>query len=374
MSMKMVVSVLAVAGLLCCGRIALAYARADEKALPAKSTQAPAQLKAAGRDASVTVYPAGLIGRPVRQVGDVVAMMLERAGMENLEIDAPEFQPPDKADLDAAARAFGEFVRANPPKTDYALFADFLGSHEKGFEGVRIFMADRQGNVVWQDRQTKSDADFRRIKPREPMQCCLLVAERLRPVLGLDDPTRASATEGKLARRWAEQTGVPQKSEQAAMQARQQVFKQAAEKATLWVYPARAGDQLSKESAVHLTKLLNDAGLCKAIAALNGPELSVKGDMNEQKVLWEMARGVRSFVQSHRPDADYVLYADYLMGKDASGKVAVGAVHFAVCDREGQLVIVDFQNSHHDDFTAIRPKSREDCDQLVLRRMMAYCR
>jgi hypothetical protein len=96
--------------------------------------------------------------------------------------------------------------------------------------------------------------------------------------------------------------------------------------------------------------------------------------MNEQKVLWDMARGVREFVQAHRPDADYVLYAHYLMGKDASGKTAVGGVHFVICDREGRWVVVDFQNDHHGDFNAVNPKSREDCDQLVARRLKTYCR
>lgn len=352
----------------------LAEAQSEKSSAPVSTGQSLTQFKTAGRDASLTVYPAGLVGRPMRQVGDVVALMLERAGMKNLEIDAPEFRVPDNADLAATAKAFGEFVKANPPKTDYALFADFLGSHEKGFEEVRMVIANRQGETVWQDRQTPSDADFKKINPKEPMQCCVLVVERIRPILGLDDPTRDAAPEGKLAKRWAEKTGVPEKAEQDALQERQQAFKKAAATATLLVYPARAGDEVSKDSAKHLATLFNEAKLTKASATDIGPQLEIKGNMNEQKVLWDMARGVREFVQGHRPDADYVLYADYLMGKNAAGKVEVGGVHFAVCDREGRWVIVDFQNSHHGDFNAIGPKSREDCDQLVLKRLTGYCR
>jgi hypothetical protein len=158
------------------------------------------------------------------------------------------------------------------------------------------------------------------------------------------------------------------------MQERRQAFKMAAAKATLAVYPARAGDEVSKDSATHLAKLLSEAKLTKAGAAEQGPQLEIMGNMNEQKVLWDMARGVREFVQAHRPDADYVLYAHYLMGKDASGKTAVGGVHFVICDREGRWVVVDFQNDHHGDFNAVNPKSREDCDQLVARRLKTYCR
>lgn len=355
----------------------IGYAMAQSSGMQNASPDDPPglqALKAAGRDASLSVYPAGLIGKPMRQVGDVVALMLERGGMKNLEIDAPEFTPPDKADLTQMAAAFGDFVRANPPATDYALFADFKGSHAKGFEEVRAVIVNRKGEVAWQDAQARKDADFRRIKPKEPMQCCLLVVERLRPVLGLTDPHGDSAHEGKIARHWAERSGLPEKAEQEAMQARRIDFKKAAATASLVIYPVHAGDALSRESAVDLAKWINDDNLMNAVASAEGPQLTVKGNMNEQRVLWEMARGVREYVKAHRPDSDYVLYADYLMGKDVSGKAIVGGVHFVVCDREGQWVIADFQNNHHADFNAINPKSREDCDRLVAKRLKGYCR
>jgi hypothetical protein len=332
------------------------------------------RLKTAGREASLTVFPAGVIGRPVRPVGDVVALMLERGGMGNLQVDAPEFEPPEHADLAETARVFGAFVRTHPIETDYALFADFRGSREKGFEEVCAVLATRQGETVWQDRQTVRDADYQRIKPREPMECCLLVVERLRPLLGLEDPGRVGAPEGKIARRWAEQSGVPDQEERGAMQERQRAFQQAAAKATLLVYPAQAGSERSADSAAQLVQLLDEGKRIRASVAEEGPRLDVKGHTNEQKVLWEMARGVREFVRAHRPAADYVLYAHYLMGPDAAGKVTVGAVHFVVCDREGRWVIVDFQNSHHDDFNAVKPQSRADCDRLVVRRLTGYCR
>ncbi|MBI5863534.1 MAG: hypothetical protein HZB38_03290 [Planctomycetes bacterium] len=338
------------------------------------ASKALAQFKAAGRDASLTVYPTSLIGRPVRPVGDVVALMLEKAGMKNLEVDAPEFKPAEKADLDAVTKAFGEFVKANPPKTDYALFNEFLGSHEKGFEEVRSIVVTKQGEPVWQDRQSPNDADFKKVAPKEPMDCCILVAQRLRPVLGLGDPTGASETEGKIAKRWSEKSGVPDKTEQAAIEQRQKAFKKAASGATMMIYPSRAEGAASKESAANLGKLLGAEKLTKASTADEGPKLELKRESNEQKTLWDMARGVREYVRAHRPETDYVLFADYLMGTDDKGVVHVGGVHFVVCDRDGQWVIVDFQNSHHDDFNSINPKSREDCDKLVARRLANYCR
>jgi hypothetical protein len=43
----------------------------------------------------------------------------------------------------------------------------------------------------------------------------------------------------------------------------------------------------------------------------------------------------------------------------------VGAVHWILCDQQGDWVMVDYQNSHHSDFQAIDPDSVEDCLELV---------
>ena len=327
------------------------------------------QLKSAGKDASLTVLPVGLGNKPSPQVGEVLGMLLERAGMKNLEVGTTEFRTPEKTDLAQTAASLAEFVKANPPATDFVLFADFIGSPGKGFTEVRGVIVNKQGEVAWQDRQTSADTDFKRLHAAEPMTCCLLLVERLRPLLNLGDPNREDAPQGKLAQRWEQKTGVPDEAEQKAIKERQQAFKKAASKATLVVYPVRAGGKPNPDSADRLAKLFNEARLTKATAASEGPQFDIKGNMNEQKVLWDMARAFREYVQAHPPDADYALFADHLIGKDA-----VGGVHFAVCDRKGQLVIVDYQNDHHADFNAIKPKSAEDCDRLVLKRLEGYCK
>lgn len=359
-----------VAGLVIVNCVAAAPAQqADKPATPVVVQKALDDFKAAGKDASLTVVGVNLAGKPVKQVAEVVGMFLERAGMKNLEVGEVEFPLADNTDLAQTAQALAEFVRANPIKTDYALFADFLGTPSTGVAEVRGVVVNKQGQLVWQDRRTPDDADFKRIKPREPMDCCVLLIDRLRPVLKLDDPMRDDAPQGKLAQRWQQKTGVPDEAERDAMKEREAAFKKAAATATLLIYPAHAGDEWSPESATHLAQMINAAKLAKAAAAEKGPQLDVKGDMNEQKVLWGMARAFREQVQKQPPDADYVLYPDYLMGKNV-----VGGVHFAICDRKGQLVIVDFQNSHWEDFKSINPKSREDCDRLVVKRLEGYCK
>lgn len=348
-----------------------ACAQKSAEPAPAASVQdspALARFKAAGKGAPMTVYPARLAGRSSEQVGEVVGMMLERAGMTKLELSTNAFTPPEGADLAAAAKSFGDFVHTNPPATDYALFTDIIGSPREGLSELRTIVVDRDGGIVFQDRQAKGDADYDRLKPREPMECCLLAVERLRPVLGLDDPSNSSAS-GDLAKRWQEKSGVPDKAEFAAIQAREEELKKTAPTATFLVYPVHAGAAFSPESAAEISSKLNDARLTKASTPADGPRLEIKGDMNEQKVLWASARAFSEFVKKNPPEADYAMYAEYLMGKDS-----VGAVHFFVCDRAGQLVVVDFQNSHHADFKSIKPRKREDCDTLVLKRLNGYCK
>lgn len=340
----------------------------DKQAAPAKQGQQADQLKSAGKDASLTILPVGLAGKSSPQVGEVLGMLLERGGMKNLEVGATEFSPPKDADLTQTAASLGKFVKANPPTTDYVMFADFIGAPGKGLE-VRGVIVNKQGEVAWQDRQTGDDADFKRINPHEPMECLILLVERLRPVLNLGDVNNENAPQGKLAQRWDKKTGVPDEAEQKAIKERQQAFKKAASSATLVVYPVRTDGKLNPDSAVRLAKLFNEAGLTKATAASEGPQFDIKANMNEQKVLWDMARAFREHVQAHPPEADYTLFADYLMGKDMFEEV-----HFAVCDRKGQLVIVDYQNNHHTDFQTIKPKSAEDCDRLVLKRLEGYCK
>jgi len=321
------------------------------------------QFNAAGRNASITVLPVGLAGHPNKKVGEVIGMLLERRGMEHLEVGSDEFKPPADADLAQAGTALGAFVKGHPIKTDFALFADVLATPERKITEIRILVVDRTGDVVWSDRQTLTDADFKRISPTEPMQCCVLVTERLATVLNLGAPD-AKADKGRIVRNWEKNTGLPTDAERAAMAERLASFKKVAKTTRLTVYPIMGGGKADAAGAENLANLIKAAGLNGAIASKAGPLPKTVSDMNEQKVLWSMARSVREAVRQSPPDTDYVLFAEYLMGDKS-----VGAVHFVVCDRQGEWVLVDYQNSHLDDFQAVHPKDRAEADRLVVRRL-----
>jgi hypothetical protein len=112
--------------------------------------------------------------------------------------------------------------------------------------------------------------------------------------------------------------------------------------------------------------------LCKAEPAKQALLLKAsQADPNEMKVLWDLAREFRDYAKKNPVDADYVLYADYRFNPQ---RWQAGFVHFVVCDRQGEWVLVDMQNSHHPDYQSIKPTSREDCDKLLLKRLEHHLR
>ncbi len=165
-----------------------------------------------------------------------------------------------------------------------------------------------------------------------------------------------------------ERSGLPPETERAALPARQKAMKEALPGATLLVYPPRiGGEKVSVPSATNVVGLLTQAGLCKAVQAEQTVLLkSSLADPNEMKGLWNLAREFRDYVRANPPAADYALYADYAFNPKNSEQ---GFVHFVLCDRQGEWVIVDMQNSHHPDYQSIGVISRDRCDQLLVKRL-----
>jgi len=340
-------------------------------AAPADDRQAErlAALRTHARQASLVVHPVELAGSLSSRVGEVLGIFMERAGMQNVDTTTDEFAPPADSDLPAVAAAFAEHVKAKPPTTDYALFAQFVGSPAEGLKIARGIVVTRAGEIVWTDEQKAGDADFDRLHPREPMTCCQLLAGRLREALALDDPLRADAPKGKLSERLERRSGVPTAEERRALESAFAEFKQRAAEATLTVYQVRVNDELDKEATEQLVAALGAAGRLSKVATAEKPlVLDVVHDMNEQKVLWSLARDLRTALQKHPAAPDYVLYAHYLMGPKPG---QVHAVHFVICTGGGDWVLVDFQNDHHADFQRIDPQSTEDCARLVAERLVA---
>jgi hypothetical protein len=290
-------------------------------------------MTAQDKNSSVTV-DLTLAGRSIPQMTEGFAMFLERGGMDNLELAKP----------------------GAPTQTDYKLAAEFIGEPGTGVTEIRATLTDRTGKAVWNTRATAADDDWKKANVREPMTAMCLLADRLRPVFKTAESCGDTGHEGKFARLMQERSGLPPESERKAMAPRLQTLKHAGASASLAVYGSHAPK---------LTELISTAGLAKTTAAAANPGIQVAANMNEQKMLWDAARGFRDYLRKNPPSADYALFADYL---------GTNAVHFIVSDRAGEWVIVDFQNDHHPDFQAVSPKTPDDCARVVLKRLQGYLR
>jgi len=324
-------------------------------------------MKSKGPDASLTILPVRLGGKPWDRVTEVVGVLLEQQGLRNIELGQTPFTPAD-TNWESLAAAVGAFVKTNPITTSYALYAEYNGDHKTGLNELRAVVVDQTGAVVWTDRQTPQDEAFKKNEAREPMTMSVLLVERLGPQLGLNEATAKAAKPGKLAAIMDQRSGLPPEQERAALPERQQAMKRALPGATLLVYPARiGGKEVSVPGATNVVRLINQAGLCQAVQAEQTVLLKTSlADPNELKALWNLAREFRDFVRTNPPAADYALYADYAFKPQNAEQ---GFVHFVVCDRKGEWVIVDMQNSHHPDYQSIGIISRDRCDQLLVKRL-----
>ena len=332
-------------------------------------------MKSKGSEASLTILPIRLAGNTFDRLAEVVGLLLEQQGLKNIELGKTAFKPEDKIDTDRLAFSLGEFLRRNPITTDYALYTEFNGTRETGLVELRAIVVDKAGAIVWADRQSPENERFKRLKPPEPMTVSMLLVERLSPQLSLSEETRKAAKPGKMARLMDERSGMPPENERTPLPRRQAQMKAAMPNATLVVFPARvrmAGSAADAATSTDLVKMINDAGLCKAEPANQSLLLKAsQADPNELKVLWDLAREFRDYARKNPTNADYLLYADYTFSPQ---RWEQGSVHFIVCNREGEWVIVDMQNSHHGDYQSIKPNSRGGCDKLLLKRLEGYLR
>ena len=87
-------------------------------------------MKGQGPDAALTILPVRLAGKPFDRVTEVVGLLLERQGLKNIELGKAPLEAANLADLDSLSVAVGDFVKANPITTGYALYAEYNGDRQ----------------------------------------------------------------------------------------------------------------------------------------------------------------------------------------------------------------------------------------------------
>jgi hypothetical protein len=314
---------------------------------------------------SITVYPVVLADQPNAQVATVVGSLLERGGMPDVQVGEARFTPDAAQDLAARSTAFTAFVKQQKLTTERALFVDVAGTPKTGIERMQAVLVDADGKVLWSEQHRAGEPVFDEQKPKEPLDCCVFVVQRLREPLGLADPLRAGAKEGKLGASMKADAGVPSAEEQRAIDARRTAFATVAATTAIRVLPPRVGKDWPAAAATDLAARLAAAGFTKAIAATIAIPFENKASSNEQAVLWSGVASLQKAVRAAPPGTDYLLATDFLM----AGENRVGAVHCYLLAPNGDVVWVDYQNSHHDDFRSINPAATAGCVELAARRV-----
>lgn len=337
----------------------------NKTAIPKDQKQRQELMKSKGVDASLTILPAGLMGRPEVRVSEVIGVLLEQQGLKNIELWNKAYTPVNKLQPKALADSVGKFVKTQPITTDYVLYAEMNGDPQKHqLTELREIVVDKSGAVVFTDFLGSQDEVFKQVGDPDPMGYSMLLVERLSPQFGLNQETARNAKPGKMADILNERSGLPPEKERAAMPERQKVLKENFAHSVLVVFPVRTLSGSNSKAAADVVKMINDAGMCKAMLAKDTLLLKTpQKDPNEMKLLWDLAHDFRAYVKKNPQDADYTLYADYAMP---------GYVHFIVCDRNGEWVIADLQNSMHPDFRNSDINTLDGCNKLVVVRLQHY--
>lgn len=338
------------------------------------------------RDAklSLTVFPVSIEpGKTMSlefrtQVATVIGSLLQRADLKNVELAEHEFVPPASDDAGNIAAAFTEHIVKNPPDTQYALFAQLVGTPQTGPKAIVTILVDRSGKVLLAERDTpETFSKIKTMRPKDPMTCSIFVARRIAEFWKLPDPLRPGApTDGTMTALLAKHATRPPQAEIDAMSKRLDAMKKNLAEHSVSVYPVRLATGTAPDCTKNLVAAINSQGLFKAVAAAVDPAVKIEGNFDEQRVLWSTARSFQQFIRKNPPPSAYALYAVYgICGPDV--KTAAGvkreatAVHLILCDRAGEWVMVDYQNSHHPDFQKIHPKTCDECNRLALIRLAA---
>lgn len=328
-------------------------------------------MKAKGIDASVTIFPVGINGFPGDDIAIIIGVLLEEKGLKCIELSKTKFSPSSQSNLLTLADSLGKFVKAHPIPTEYALYSEMiLDMQKRAFTELREIVVDKTGAIVWTEKLDSTDVAFRHVADPDPMGFSILLSERLGMRLGLTAETATNAKPGKLSAIFRERFGMPTEKETAEMPKLQKIMKANFKKSKLMVYPLRINGELNRQGAAQLIKMINDAGLCKAIPSKDTLSLKLRArEQNEMKILWNMAVEFRDHIKANPQNADYLLFADYVFNPQAWKQ---GYVHFVVCDRNGEWVIADLQNSGQAEFQNVMPVSIEGCNDLLYAHLEHY--
>ena len=323
-------------------------------------------MKARGPEASLTILPMMIAGRPFDRATGFLGVLLEERGLQHIEMGRAPFTAGVKTGMPVLSVSLAGFLRTNAIATDYALYVELNGPT---LDEIRAVVMDRSGEMVWSDHQTTRDKAFQALgTPRDPMTLMVFLVDRLSPQFSLNDDT-AKKRSHKLEDALKANSGyAPAGETEERMPARLKTLKESRQKATLLVAGVRIGGAVNVTNSADLAKRIGQAKLFESVVAAKKPLLLTARMTNgdQMQYLWAIARELQAFVKENPPPADYVLYADYIFNRQHWQQ---GGVQFVVCDRQGEWVIAELTNSDQEDYQRIKPISAEGCDKLLVERL-----
>ena len=190
-------------------------------------------------------------------------------------------------------------------------------------------------------------------------------------VLGVATAARAERSEAARMRALLDEAApAPSAEERATLQRRQQEFADAHHRSTMMVFPVCIGQATDTECAVNLAKLLTGAEVCRACSVGRPITVGAARPDSGEAALWNFAREVRAYLRKTPADADYALFANFVVTPDRG---ALGCVQFVLCDARGEWVMVDWQNldpAEHQ--TGGGSATKSDCDVLIVQRLVRF--
>jgi hypothetical protein len=324
-----------------------------------------------GEDLSITILPVVLAGKPMSEVGTAVGLFLDRGGLKHIEVSDAKYVPDPGTSLASVAAGLKGTLSEVAIETDLVLWAAFDGQVPSPgtpprVDAVRAVLTDSKGAPLWMDEQTPEDAAFQKIKPTNPMLCCVLLSKRLQGPLGIADPMSPTAEPGPFAKRYQEQIGAATDEEREAIDQRQAEFLERDGKATILVLPIKVGNAYDAAAAKKLADLLKDGGLGKARASSQTVEAKIPGGPNQQRRMWLVARFLQGHVREHAPKEDYVLFVEcFLDLEDAE----LQGMQMAMVSKAGDVVLVDLANDHQSDVSSLTARSVDDVLDLMVSRL-----
>lgn len=149
-------------------------------------------------------------------------------------------------------------------------------------------------------------------------------------------------------------------------------FRAALGSTSMTVYPTYvrigAGGTHDAASAEALADWLKEQKLADVVVSSEQVPLRGEWRMNQARMFRTSVEAFSQYVREHPPTTQYAVMAEYLMGAEDR----VGGVHLYFLKADGTPAFGFLQNSHHEAFQSVDPKSREDCTKVLLSAAAKY--